>query len=244
MRRLGFLVCALVILSCAAPPPSAAPLPTTVPSVSALPTQGPEPSLPIGDRLSSAQADFDCDGRDDRLEFFERLGAVPPGSSTLARLTLASGSASEVVLTGDEGFAPLMGVTDVNGDGCADAIVTVGHGASTVWTGFLVYDESLRRVEEDGAPAMFLFAGSVRHGNSIECRRTKDAPEIVARAASDYTSDFQWDVVEDVHRWSTKSRLVPWSTSRFVIMVSVADSAPPDTARYWGLSCGNVRFPG
>jgi hypothetical protein len=261
--RVGPLVCALAILSCAAPPapqtvdphrdhpaaairasdepPPATPLPRTVPSVSSQPTQGPEPSLPIGDRLSSAQADFDCDGRADQLEFFERLGAVPAGSNTLARLTLASGRASELALTGDEGFAPLIGVTDVNGDGCADAIVTVGHGASTVWTGFLVYDGSLRRVEEDGAPAMFLFSGSVRHGNSIECRRTKDTTELVARGVSDYTSDFEWDLVEDVHHWSGRTRLVPWSTIRSVIAVSVRYAAPPDHERYWGLSCGDVK---
>ena len=135
-------------------------------------------------------------------------------------------------------------MTDVNGDGCDDAIVTVGHGASTVATGFLVFDDGLRRVEENGTPAMFLFACSVRHGNSIECRRTKDTPEIVARGVSDYSSDYAWDLVEDVHHWSSRSHLELWSTTRSIIAVSVAYAIPADHDRYWGLSCGNVRAPG
>jgi hypothetical protein len=107
-----------------------------------------------------------------------------------------------------------------------------------------VYDRGeLRRVEENGKPVMFLFGGSVRHGNAIECRQVKDASEIVARGIYDAT-DFQWDAVEDVHHWSTRSQLVLWSTSRSVIAVSVRNAQPPDPARYWGLTCGNVKLAG
>jgi hypothetical protein len=204
--------------------------------------------LALGGVVASAQGDFDCDGHPDHLQFFARVGAATGDPNMLARLVLATGAVSELALpTNDvnDSSSPLIGTADVNGDGCDDAIVTVGHGASTTWTTFLVYDGTeLRRVEEGGKPVMFLFGGSVRHGNAIECRRTKDAPEIVARAASDYTSDFQWDMVEDVHHWSTKSRLVLWSTSRSVIAVSARYAMPTDQDRYWGLSCGNVKLAG
>jgi hypothetical protein len=269
VRRLVLVAVALFLASCAAAVPTApsrhqadgqpeaagnrdygatpaatAPLAGPGP-VSLAATEAPASSLPLGERAASAQADFDCDGRTDQLEFFRRSGVVPQEPNNLARLTLASGDIRELAVARSDDASPLIGIADINGDGCDDAIVTVGHGASTTWTSFLVYDAGeLRRVEENGKPVMFLFGGSVRHGNAIECRRTKDAPEIVARAASDYTSDFQWDTFEDVHRWSTKSRLVLWSTSRSVIVVSVGYAAPPDASRYWGLSCGNVKFPG
>jgi len=220
-----------------------------MPSAVVFPTPG---TAAVGVRLASAQADFDCDGHPDLLEFFN---APQPGNSVsveagkLARLTRSDGGVVELPFDGvpadDPAGNPLIGIADVNGDGCDDAIVTVGHGASTVWTSFLVYaDGALRRVEENGAPAMFLFAGSVRHGNSIECRRTKDTPEIVARGVSDYTSDYAWDLVEDVHHWSSRSQLVLWSTTRSVIAVSVAYAMPADQQRYWGLSCGSVKLAG
>jgi len=201
----------------------------------------------VGESLASAQADFDCDGKVDRLQFFARLPGAPRDAIVLARLTLATAAVHETTLGSNDVDepSPLIGIADVNGDGCDDAIVTVGHGASTVWTSFLVYaDGGLRRVEENGAPAMFLFAGSVRHGNSIECRRTKDTPEIVARGVSDYTSDYAWDLVEDVHHWYGRSQLVLWSTTRSVIAVSVAYAMPTDQERYWGLSCGSVKLAG
>lgn len=232
------------------------PSPSAATIASPAPTMTPRVSFALGPVLGSARGDFDCDGRPDLLEFFN---ASRPGTSAglnagkVARLTRGAGGVLELAFDGenfgqlpfdDPGQSPLIGIADVNGDGCDDAIVTVGHGASTVWTSFLVYDgNELRRVEEEGQPVMFLFSGSVRHGNAIECRHTKDAPEIVARAASDYTSEFQWDIVEVVHRWSTKTRLVLWSRSRSVITVSVAYAEPPDKGRYWGISCGNVTFP-
>lgn len=201
-----------------------------------------DPLAIVGDRLTVAGGDFDCDGRPDQLEFFKLTGAATLALPTLARLTLATGAVHELALEGDPNAGPL-GITDVNGDGCDDAIIVVGHGASTTWTSFLVYDgANLRRVEEDGVPVMFLFGGSVRHGNAIECRRTKDAPEIVARGVSDYASDFNWDLVEDVHRWSTKSRLVLWSRTASVIAVSTRFAMPPDSDRYWGLDCGALKL--
>ncbi|TMC71909.1 MAG: hypothetical protein E6J13_05995 [Chloroflexi bacterium] len=242
MRRLVLVVFALSMWSCtAAPPVAAAPASATIDPYLSVASGSPRPSLVA--MPWSVQADFDCDGRPDRLDFFGRDTGAPL-ATVLARLTLASGTASEVSLGIDDGFSPVIGVTDVNGDTCDDAIVSVGHGASTVWTGFLVYDGALRRVEENGEPAMFLFAGSVRHGNSIECRRTKDTPELVARGVSDYTSDYAWDLVEDVHHWYSRSGLVLWSTTRTVILVSVAFAMPPNQDRYWGLSCGTVKFPG
>jgi len=262
MRRGVLVAVALLLASCAPAPspaqsrdqpqtprePVASPLtvdPSNPPAPAAAPSDSPHSTFPLGEALASARADFDCDGRPDQLEFYAVAGSAPDGLNRLARLTLATGAVRDLGLTGMDGISPLIGIADVNGDGCDDAIVTVGHGASTTWTTFVVYDgNELRRVEEEGKPVMFLFGGSVRHGNAIECRRTKDAPEIVARATSDYTSDFQWDTVEDVHHWSTKSHLVLWSTSRSVIAVSVRYAEPPDPARYWGLSCGDVRFPG
>jgi len=264
VERLLPIVVILLLVSCAAagaPPPTSsvgvdasgpqyggAPsadklLPTPTPATVVAPTETPL----LGNLLASAQADFDCDGRADRLQFFARLPGGPRDAMILARLTLATAAVHETTLGSNDVVEPnpLIGIADVNGDGCDDAIVTVGQGASTVWTSFLVYaDGALRRVEENGAPVMFLFAGSVRHGNSIECRRTKDTPEIVARGVSDYTSDYAWDLVEDVHHWYSRSQLVLWSTTRSVIAVSDAYAMPADHDRYWGLSCGNVKLAG
>ena len=221
-------------------PPSLA---ASLPSPSAAPNVAPPATLvPLGDRLAAAQADFDCDGKLDKLEFFGRT--APTGDANrLAQLTLATGAVHELMLLASVDGPPLIGTTDVNGDGCDDAIVTLDRGASTTQATFLVYDRGeLRRVQENGRPAAFLFGGSVRHGSAIECRRTKGAAEIVARSASDYTSDFQWDAVEDVHRWATKSELVLWSTTRSIIVVSVRYAMPPDAERYWALSCGSLKF--
>jgi hypothetical protein len=262
VKRTWLVVIALVLAACGAAPsarvplpapdesappssaPSAEPLASPGPTLAPTATASPVP-LPVGGRVSSAQADFDCDGRADRLEFYARADVVRGEQPFVARLSLANGATSEVLLDGFSDLTPLIGTTDVNGDRCDDAIVTVGHGASTTWTTFLVYDGAdLRRVEEDGKPVMFLFGGSVRHGNAIECRTTKDASEIIARAASDYTSELQWDTVEDVHRWSTKTHLVLWSTTRSVIAVRDRYAMPANQEKYWGLSCGNVKFPG
>jgi hypothetical protein len=68
-------------------------------------------------------------------------------------------------------------------------------------------------------------------------------PEVVSRAISNYTSDFEWDVVERVYRWSTLSTLALYSTARSVIRVANAYEQPADVARYWGLSCGSLRVP-
>jgi len=268
MRRLVPVVVALLLASCAtavttnptpSPPidPSATPevapsLPSPTGSVVVAPSETPHAALLLTDRLGSARSDFDCDGLPDLLEFFN---APRPGSyvgreaGKLARLTRSWGAIVDLPFDGMPGDDPvrnpLIGVADVNGDGCDDAIIDVGHGASTTWTTFLVFDgNELRQVEEDGKPVTFLFGGSVRHGNAIECRRTKDAAEIVARAVSDYTSDFQWEEVEDVHHWSSKFQLVLWSTTQTVIAVSIRYAMPADQERYWGFSCGSVKLSG
>lgn len=221
-----------------AAPSAAASLPTPTESHVVAPSASP---LSVGESLASAQGDFDCDGKADRLQFFTRIAAAPGDANRVAQLTLATGAVRDLMLVASVDGAPLIGTADVNGDGCDDAIVTLDRGASTTQATFLVYDRGeLRRVQEDGRPATFLFGGSVRHGNAIECRRTKDAAEIVARAASDYNSDFQWDAIEDVHRWATTSELVLWSTTPSVIRVSVRYALPPDENRYWGLSCGSL----
>jgi len=268
MRRLVPVAVALLLASCAAAvtttptpnppidqaassqdeggaPPGGSPVTGPTGPVVLAATETPHVSLPLGDLVGSAPGDFDCDGKADRLQLFARVGAPAGDANTLARLVLATGAVHELPLDAVDESSSLIGTADVNGDGCDDAIVSVGHGASTTWTSFLVYDRGeLRRVEENGKPVMFLFGGSVTHGNAIECRRTKAAPEIVARAASDYPSGLQWDTVEDVHRWSTGSRLVLWSTSRSVIAVSVPYAMPADQDRFWGISCGAVKLPG
>jgi hypothetical protein len=231
----------LLLASCTA---TVTTTPAPSPTASAVVPAGGTPT--VGESLASAQADFDCDGRADHLQFFARPPGAPRDASILARLILATAAVHETTLGSNiDDVHPLIGIADLNGDGCDDAIVSVGRGASTTWTSFLVYDDGdLRRVEEDGKPVMFLFGGSVRHGNAIECRRTKDAPEIVARATSDYSSDFQWDLVEDVHHWSSRSELVLWSTMRTVIPVNVRYAMPAEIERYWGLSCGSVKLSG
>lgn len=259
MRQFLAIGVILLLESCtAATAPSGAPTPGVDATENIAATPRPVPSqaaataqaqllTAVGASLSSAQGDFDCDGRTDQLQFFAQPPGTPREALILARLTLATAAVRETTLGSNDVVEPnpLIGVADVNGDGCDDAIVIVGRGASTTWTGFLVYDnDALRRVEEDGKPVTFLFGGSVRHGNAIECRTRKDAAEIVARAVSDYTSDSQWDAVEDVHHWSTKSRLVLSSTTRSVILASVPDAMPTDQARYWGLTCGNVKLSG
>jgi hypothetical protein len=205
----------------------------------------------VGARIAVVRADFDCDGLPDTLELFN---APRPGSyislaaGKLARLTRSWGGVVELPFDGtpgdDPARNPIIGVADVNGDGCDDLIVNVGHGASTTLAAFLVFDGTrLKEVAENGDAAIFVYEGSVRHGSGIECRTTKGVPEIVTRAVSDYTSDFQWDVVERVYRWPTQSTLSLYSTVKSVIRVATAYEQPPDFARYWGLSCGLLRTP-
>jgi hypothetical protein len=240
MRRLVALAFSLLFVSCAAVVVPVGPSPDQPQTA----TEPPSAKPPVaGARLTSAQADFDCDGMGDRLEFFGRVAAAPGDANTIAQLVLATGVVHELMLVASVEGPPLIGATDVNGDGCDDAIVTLDRGASTIRATFLVYDRGeLRVVEEDGRPATFLFGGSVRHGSAIECRRTKGIAEIVVRAVSDYTSDFQWDAVEDVHHWATRSELVLWSTTASVIPVSVRYAMPPDQDRYWALSCGSLKL--
>ncbi len=223
-----------------------APEPAIAPAATIAPSSMPAAVTTVGQLLSATRADFDCDGRLDRLEFFDRVvGTAPADRPILARLTLATGAVHELALEGIPGSgSPLIGIADVNGDGCADAIVTLGRGASTTWTSFLVFDgRELRQVEENGKPTMFLFSGSVRHGDAIECRKTKDAAEIVSRSVSNYTSEYQWDLVERVYRWPTLSSIALFGMAKSVIRVAHADEEPPDVARYWGLSCGAVQIP-
>lgn len=230
--------------------PSPSPIATAVPTPAATATRGVSPGP--GGVVGSVRADFDCDGLPDLLEFFN---APRPGSylsleaGKLARLTRSSGAIVELPFDGmpfdDPGRDPLIGLADVNLDGCDDAIVNVGHGASTTFAAFLVFDGTrLAEVAESGGPAIFIYEGSVRHGSAIECRTTKGLPEIVSRAVSDYTSDFRWDVVERVYRWPTRSTLTLYSTATSVIHVATAYEQPADFARYWGLTCGSLRIPG
>jgi hypothetical protein len=255
VRRLVPIALTLLLASCTGaatiPAPSvsaeyegtpslATSLPTPTASLTVAPPASPRA---VGEGLASARVDFDCDGKADRLQFFTLIAAKPGDANRVAQLTLATGAVHELMLVASVDGAPLLGTADVNGDGCDDAIVSLDRGASTTQATFLVYDRGeLRLVQEDGRPATFFFGGSVRHGNAIECRRTKDAAEIVARGVSDYTSDFEWDAIEDVHRWATKSELVLWSTTRSVIVVSVRYAMPPDEERYWALSCGSLKF--
>jgi len=270
MRRLIPLLVAVAVASCApafsapASPsdrslepaetpfvaPSAPPIATSVATPSATVPRNAIPGL--GGALGSARADFDCDGLPDLLEFFNapRPGTyVSVEAGRLARLTRGTGVIAELPFDGmpfdDPARNPLIGLADVNGDGCDDAIVNVGHGASTTLAAFVVFDgTNLTEVAENGSPAIFVYEGSVRHGSGIECRSTKGAPEIVSRAVSDYTSDFQWDVVERVYRWPTASTVALYSTASSVIQVAHAYEQPADFARYWGLTCGSVRTPG
>jgi hypothetical protein len=272
MRRLMPVLVALIVASCA--PTVSTPAPTTdsaadradfsgstvtpLPSPIASPIATPAatatrnaPPGPVG-VVGSVRADFDCDGLPDLLEFFNapRRGTyVSLEAGKLARLTRSSGAVVELSFDGmpfdDPGRNPVIGLADVNGDGCDDAIVNVGHGASTTMAAFVVFDGTrLAEVTENGSPAIFVYEGSVRHGSGIECRSTQGAPEIVSRAVSDYTSDFQWDVVERVYRWPTASTLALYSTASSVIQVANAYEQPADFSRYWGLTCGSVRTPG
>ena len=231
--------------------PSASPTLTLRPTASptATPVPSPSPTLaPVP--LGGTRADFDCDNATDDLLFFAiplvpSAPSGPPEPDKLARLVLASGGTHELRFEAEGVGDPLIGTADVNGDGCADAIITVDHGASTTSTAFIVFDgKDLVEADEDGKPAIFLYEGSVRHGNAIECRRTKDVAEVVARGISNYTSEFQWDVVERVYRWSGRSTLALFATDRSVIAVATADAEPPDPGRYWGLSCGQIHDPG
>jgi hypothetical protein len=251
---------ALVLAACTAVPAAqVTPAPDRSPSVSG--TAAPAPTaaaasstaspsaLPqVGALLGGVLADFDCDRTLDKLEFFESSPSGLAGTGKVARLTLASSRTFDVAFQGtpsaDGPENPLIGLADVNGDGCTDALVTVGHGASTTLTAFITFDgRRLAQAQEDGRPAIFLFEGSVRHGAAIECRRTKDAAEIVSRSISNYTSEYQWDLVERVYRWPTLDSVALFAVSKSVIKVAHADEEPPDSDRYWGLSCGALRIP-
>ena len=232
-------------------PVTNAPLRSTVAVETASPTAAPLAPAAT-DALGQVRADFDCDGHLDLLEFFD---APRPGTyfglhaGKLARLTRSWGAIVELAFDGmpfdEPARNPLIGIADVNGDGCDDAIVNVGHGASTTFAAFFVFDGArLAEVTEDGEPAVFIYEGSVRHGTGIECRTTRGAAEIVSRAVSDYTSDFDWDVVERVYRWPTLTALSLYSTATSVIRMSKAFEQPADFARYWGFTCGSLRTPG
>src|SRR5438046_1134510 len=115
VERLLPIVVILFLVSCAAagaPPPTSsvgvdasgpqyggAPsadklLPTPTPATVVAPTETPL----LGNLLASAQADFDCDGRADRLQFFARLPGGPRDAMILARLTLATAAVHETTL--------------------------------------------------------------------------------------------------------------------------------------------------
>jgi hypothetical protein len=250
---------ALVLGACTtAPSTQVTPAPAHRPSASAparpltaaTASAAPSPALPgpVGALLGGVLADFDCDRTLDKLEFFEASPSGLAGTGKVARLTLAPARTFDLAFEGspsaDGPENPLIGVADVNGDGCADAIVTVGHGASTTLTAFITFAGGrLVQAQEDGRPAIFLFEGSVRHGAAIECRRTKDAAEIVSRSISNYTSEYQWDLIERVYRWPTLDSVALFAVSKSVIKVAHADEEPPDPDRYWGLTCGSVRIP-
>jgi hypothetical protein len=244
----------LLLAACASAvdaPVTSAPLRSTVAAQTASPTAAPLAPAAT-DALGQVRADFDCDGHLDLLEFFD---APRPGTylglhtGKLARLTRSWGAIVELAFDGmpfdEPARNPLIGIADVNGDGCDDAIVNVGHGASTTFAAFFVFDGArLAEVTEDGEPAVFIYEGSVRHGTGIECRTSRGASEIVSRAASDYTSEFDWDVVERVYRWPTLTTLSLYSTATSVIRMSKAFEQPADFARYWGFTCGSLRTPG
>ena len=110
------------------------PSPSASAFASPAPPQTPGASLAVlGNTVASAQADFDCDGRVDRLEFITGY-PVRQAPKAIARLVLATGAVHELALDAVDDSSSLIGTADVNGDRCDDAIVSVGHGASTTWT--------------------------------------------------------------------------------------------------------------
>jgi hypothetical protein len=208
------------------------------------PSPMPAPTTKPSDLFARARGDFDCDGNSDDFALFVQKGPTASANVTwLARLTLATGPSYELTFVAiPSPDQQIVGIADVNGDGCSDAVVDVGHGASTTWVEFFVFDGvDLREIREIDRP--FVFSGSVRHGDGIECRATDGNPEIVHRSVSNYTSDFQWDLFERVYRWTGKADLVLASTRTIVIPVVHAQDQPPDLWRYWGLSCGALRAP-
>src|SRR2546426_8815513 len=105
MRRLVPVAVALLLASCAAantsPTPSppidqtagdqdygGAPpqvVPSTSPTGPAVlaATETPHVSVALGEKVVATEADFDCDGRADRLEFFARISAAPQAPGVL-----------------------------------------------------------------------------------------------------------------------------------------------------------------
>jgi len=224
---------------------SSAPMPSpTEPDVI---VSAPNPTSPAAsptDLVTRARGDFDCDGRPDDLALYVQPGAAPSANvAWRATLTLAAGGVHPLDFTAIRGpLQQVVGIADVNGDGCDDAVVEVGNSASTTWIEFFVYDGAdLREVREVDKP--FIFGGSVRHGDGIECRTTDGRAEIVHRSVSNNTSDFQWDVVERVYQWQGKADLVPWSMRTLTIPVVHERDQPPEPWRYWALSCGKLRTP-
>src|SRR5438309_11243181 len=125
MRRLVPVAVALLLASCApAPSPdltreqpqptseSAEPSPIVVssssPAAIAAPSDRVHPTFPLGESHEGAQADVDCDGRADQLDFYPSAGSAPIGLNRLARLTLASGAVGALALSGIEGVAPVV----------------------------------------------------------------------------------------------------------------------------------------
>src|SRR5207249_759152 len=155
-----------------------------------------------------------------------------------ALVTLLAACGSRLATTPDQTPSPQPALSPAPMPSPTEPDVLV----SAPWIEFFVYDgDDLREVREVDKP--FIFGGSVRHGDGIECRTTDGRAEIVHRSVSNNTSDFQWDVVERVYQWQGKADLVPWSMRTLTIPVVHERDQPPEPWRYWALSCGKLRTP-
>lgn len=183
------------------------------------------------------EADFDCDARLDRLQLVHT--GSPSSDTWRATLELANGATASIDVAGLPLTRLVFATPDIDLDGCADAALAIGNGASTTWVAFLTYHSGALREVTSGDPyGPFLVGGSVRHGDSIDCRRGPYGPELVWRSVSDYTSETSWDVVERVYRWPTPGTLALAYVVRGEIAVAHPYEQPADARRLWGFNCG------
>jgi hypothetical protein len=146
------------------------PTQTSVPTLTPTPAVCGEAPAPPGDALdlTSVTTDLTGDGLDDELATY----AVPSEDEWHLRITFGAGGSIDEVIEGSSLVAAArpIGGHDIDGDGRAEAFVTVGSGAATILIGlYVVGDCGLSRVTLDGFPAVFPVGATVGNTSGLRC---------------------------------------------------------------------------
>lgn len=156
--------------SAVAPPTTPTVVTPTAPAVTTAPTTVAAVCPPVevpGDAtdVTTAEGDFDGDGRADELRGFRAGGAWH------LQVELAAGGGDDVAVTPDGPAAvEAIGGFDVNEDGDDEAWARVGSGAyASIFGLFVLQSCELTEVVRGGLPARFPVGASVGNGVGVEC---------------------------------------------------------------------------